>query len=151
MRWRWHGLLGCASPPEPPAAHEGRTGGRGGERDYLVTTCCVLRQDFAGACASGAGVLGTTAGVAGGAVVAGAVVLTVPFTASFAFGPMVPRAMRVALAFAVAAAFCAGVRTTFLRGVNPKSASLGLAEPKAPITRALRSRMTSSALRLSAS
>src|ERR1019366_8321301 len=134
MRWRWHGLLGCASPPEPPAAHEGRTGDREGQRDYPVTTCCGLRPDFAG-----------------GAVVAGAVVLTVPFTASFAFGPMVPRAMRVALAFAAAAAVCAGVRTTFLRGVNPKSASLGLAEPKAPITRALRSRMTSSALRLSAS
>lgn len=46
-----------------------------------------------------------TAGAAGAAGVAGVVDGTVPLIASFAFGPTVPRALRVAARLAAAATF----------------------------------------------
>jgi len=50
-----------------------------------------------------------------GAVAAAFAAVVAPVTLSFCFGPMVPRALRVAARFAAAAAFCSGVSTvTFL-------------------------------------
>ena len=82
-------------------------------------------------CADGvAGVTGGS-GAAGGAAV-GAVMgvtmipVTLPVTASLSFLLVVPRATRVALAFAAAAAFCTLVcGCGSLRGARPKSASVG--------------------------
>jgi hypothetical protein len=64
-----------------------------------------------------------TAGVADGEEAAGAVTgvmvtdVTSPLTAAFCFGLVVPRALRVALNFAAAAAFCSTVNG--VRGIIP--------------------------------
>jgi hypothetical protein len=75
----------------------------------------------------------------------GTVVVTVPLIFSFAFGPFVPRASRVALDWATAAAFASAVLVTFFLGVQPKSANTEAAfgaSPYCAVTWALMPRST---------
>ena len=90
--------------------------------DYFVAVPVTGVPGVAGAgCADG--------GVAVGAVMGVTVTpVTLPLTASFCFLLVVPRAVRVAFAFAAAAAFCSlvlGAGT--LGGSRPKSASVWIA------------------------
>ena len=66
----------------------------------------------------------TAAELGMGVVAAGAVVAVAPVTLSFAFGPLVPRAVRVAAAFAARSTFCALVNGSgSFRGATPKAVS----------------------------
>ena len=82
-------------------------------------------QEPGGACqlvfaVAAVGAIGATCVVAG----------TVPLISSLALGPLVPRALRVASAWAsLAAFFSTGIGAGALWGVNPKSASVWLALP----------------------
>src|ERR1019366_718968 len=99
-------------------------GGDGGEED--VTTCCAAAGCAAAGEAGCCAFTGCTGGAAVGAVIGVMVIpVTLPETVSFCFLLVVPRAMRVALAFAAEAAFWAAVRGAgTLRGSSPNTSSV---------------------------
>src|SRR5271165_2419357 len=108
-------------------------------RDSAVNETPAATGYFVGVAGAGADVLGAGCAAVGGvaALVTGLITtpVTSPFTASFCFRLVVPRAARVALSFAVAAARCSvvsGLRA--LGGGKPKSASSCVAAPNVETT-----------------